>query len=84
MNHKTEIDYPGGFDALAENLGNLTYDSLGVFLEKLAAKLEKDAAADAGRERKKLSKQLRFAAKYIRNAWKICEPYMDLGLRKNG
>jgi hypothetical protein len=76
MNHKTEINYPGGFDNLAEDLGNLTYNSLGIFLEKLASKLKKDSEADADRERHKLSKQLTYAEKHIKNAWKICEPFM--------
>ncbi len=76
MIHKKEIEYPGGYTQLAEDLGNLTYDSLAAFLDKLADKIDKDADADAKRQRPQLSKQLRFAAKHIGNAWKISEPYM--------
>lgn len=78
MIHKTDINYEGGFNALAEDLGNLTYDSLGIFLEKLAAKIDKDGDADAERNRPQLSQELKSAARHIANAWKICEPYMTI------
>lgn len=77
MAHLNEINYPGGFDKLAEDLGNLSYDSLEEFLHKLSSKMAKDAEADKGRERFLLAKQLTFAAKHIKNAWKICKPFMS-------
>lgn len=74
--HLNEIDYPGGFDKLTTDLGNLRYDALGDFLQKLSEKVKKDAKADESRERHQLSTQLKYAAKHIKNAWKICEPFM--------
>jgi len=74
--HITEINYDGGLDKLATDLGNLRYDALGEFLEKLSVKIAKDADADEGRERHLLAKQLAYSAKHIKNAWKICEPFM--------
>jgi hypothetical protein len=76
MKHLNEIDYPGGFDKLAEDLGNLRYDTLTEFLEKLSNKIEKDARADRDRERHQLANQLTYSAKHIRNAWKICASFM--------
>jgi hypothetical protein len=76
MIHLNEIDYPGGFDKLTTDIGNLRYDTLGKFLELLSKKLEADAKADEDRERYQLAKQLTYSAKHIKNAWKICEPFM--------
>lgn len=76
MKHDTKIDYPGGFDKLTTDLGNLSYDALGEFLEKLAQKITKDAQADETRERYQLANQLTYSTKHIKNAWKICEPFM--------
>lgn len=77
MKHQNNIDYPGGFNQLTEDLGNLSYDALEEFLNKLSTKIAKDSKADKGRERLKLAKQLSFAAKHIGNAWKICKPHMN-------
>lgn len=74
--HLEQIDYPGGFDKLATDLGNLRYDALASFLQKLSEKIGKDSMADEGRERHHLAKQLAYSAKHIKNAWKICEPFM--------
>lgn len=75
-----------GMDKLVEDLGNLRYDSLAEFLNKLSKKLESDGHADEARGRMQLSKQLAYAAKSIGNAWKICKPYFskDLPVRKVG
>lgn len=76
--HLNEIDYPGGFDKLTTDLGNLRYDALSQFLQKLSEKVEKDAQADEGRERYQLANQLTYSAKHIKNAWKICAPFMKV------
>jgi len=76
MIHNTEINYLGGFDKLAEDLGNLRYDALAEFLNKLSKKLNKDSEADSNRERNQLAKQLTYAGKHIGNAWEICKPFM--------
>ena len=76
IKHAKEIDYPGGIKKLADDLSNLTYDTLEEFLKNLSEKIKKDGQADKKRGRNKLAKQLNYAAKYIGNAWKICEPFM--------
>lgn len=76
MKHNTELEYPGGFDKLTEDLGNLRYDVLAEFLNKLSKKLNKDAEADNNRGRRQLAKQLIYAGKHVGNAWKICKPFM--------
>jgi hypothetical protein len=74
--HPTAFSYEGGLNKLAEDLSNLSYDSLAAFLKALSEKVNKDSVSDEQRKRLKLSKQLAYAAKNIGNAWKICEPYM--------
>ena len=76
MDHKTTIDYPGGLEALANNLGNLRYDVLADFLSVLSEKLEVDSFADEGRGRKKLSKALGAASLCVENAWRQCKPHI--------
>ena len=83
MNHKTEISYKDGSVTLAEDLGDLRYDALEEFLEDFAKKIEKDAAADLGRGRIKLSESLSATAaalfeakKHMAEAWRISKPYM--------
>lgn len=75
--------YPEGFQDIARELGDLRYDTLAEFLDLLSKKLAKDAVADAGRNRIKLSheleeasKRIMEASKNIDKAWEICEPYM--------
>ncbi len=75
--------YEDGFENIAIELGDLTYDSLAIFLDLLSQKLDKDSQADGERNRKKLSYELLEASKKIKEAsvnietaWKICEPYM--------
>ncbi len=78
MEHKTE--YPAD---LAEELGNLRYDTLTRFLTELAEKIKKDSEADAGRKRYKLAQaldqaswSLHAAATEIAEAWMISKPFM--------
>ena len=68
---------------LAEEIGDLYYDSLADFLKELSKKLEKDSIADMNRGRDKLannlnqaSKKILDASKEINEAWDICEPFM--------
>jgi len=81
--HKTEIEYEGGLEKLANDISDLRYDKLEDFLNKLSEKLFKDALADYKRERPQLASCLNYAHYFvrlsrdqIRNAWKISEPYM--------
>ncbi len=84
MQHKTWIkNYEQDFGRLAEEVGDLRYDSLAEFLKLLARKLCTDAGKDRDRGRRQLSESLNEAkeglakaADSIGVAWRICEPYM--------
>jgi len=67
-------------DELAQRTGDLYYDNLAYFLEKLSAKLESDAKADKQRGREKLAKTLfksasllQQSSQEIEKAWQVCE-----------
>ncbi|MBM4067747.1 MAG: hypothetical protein FJ271_02205 [Planctomycetes bacterium] len=84
MLHRAGIDrYPDTLAALAVELGDLRYDAFVSFLHALAAKLETDGQADAGRGRPRLAAALADAAAGIRTAaaemeraWFLCAPHM--------
>jgi hypothetical protein len=76
IEHSKDIPYEGGYPKLADDLGNLRYDALAEFLELLAAKIDRDAGADAGRGRAQLAAELQAAAERIARAWRICKPFM--------
>ena len=84
LKHKHDVEnYQGTKQQLAEEIGNLFYDSLAEFLDLLSAKIEKDSKADEARGRVKLAANLHEcaiklteASADISKAWKICEPYM--------
>ena len=84
MIHKDKIErYNGSTDELIEDIGNLKYDALADFLQKLSIKLDKDAQSDLERGRRKLSNKLLDAANNIElasldidEAWEISEPFM--------
>lgn len=84
MQHKASIkNYEQDFERLAEEIGDLRYDSLAEFLELLAKKLKEDAGKDRDRGRRQLSEflyeakgSIAKAADSISVAWRICEPYM--------
>jgi hypothetical protein len=85
MIHRKDVArYSGTLTELADDLGDLRYDALSAFLRALAAKLDADGAADAGRGRRKLSAALRnagvsvaVAATDVERAWSICSPRME-------
>ncbi len=67
---------------IAENIGNLYYDSLADLLKELSFKIACDGDADFKRGRKKLAKELHDcaanleqASRHIDRAWAICKPY---------
>jgi len=84
MEHKKEIKgYGGRLNILANDIGDLQYDSLALFLQALALKLQLDSTKDRLRGRKKLalfthvaSDKVGGSADLIMKAWKICEPHM--------
>jgi len=89
MKHPLTLDYPGGLEKLAEDLGNLRYDVLVDFLNLLGAKLRKDSEADRARQRFQLAGRLEsaggsigMAATYVAEAWRISAPFMkEIDLR---
>lgn len=75
-------NYNGNMEQLAEELGDLFYDSLADFLHLFSEKMRRDAESDAWRKRPKLaghllacSQHLQQASTEINKAWKICKPY---------
>jgi len=84
MIHKTEIEnYNGSMQELIDEIGNLRYDSLSIFLNLLAEKIERDGFKDRSRKRIKLATNLENASALLKqakleidSAWKICEPYV--------
>jgi len=75
--HDTKINYDGGLEKLASDIGDLRYDTLSEFLYLLAAKLSKDGHKDKAAGRDKISMEIHYAAASIQNAWKIAKPYME-------
>jgi hypothetical protein len=84
MKHSDQVvHFDGDHQQLAEELGDLYYDSLAELLCKLGEKLERDAGADHRRGRMKLTAELAAAADHlyaaaerIAAAWLICKPYV--------
>lgn len=84
MKHTHNIkNYHGTLEQLAEDLGDLYYDSLADFLHLLSEKLHRDGNADLARQRFKLgghlkecSLHLERASREIQQAWSICEPHV--------
>ncbi len=85
MIHKSKIEkYPGSMEELVEEIGDLKYDSLAIFLELLAHKIQKDGQKDKERNRVKLSNNLFKSAEKIKEskefmdkAWVICGPFTN-------
>jgi hypothetical protein len=84
MRHKTWIkNYERDFARLAEEIGDLRYDSLAEFLDLLGEKIKRDGNSDRDRGRRQLAEalhetkdKLAQAAKSVDHAWKISAPYM--------
>jgi hypothetical protein len=84
MKHTRQVThFSGNHHQLAEQIGDLYYDSLAELLWKLGEKLERDAGADLKRNRTKLAAELGTAADHlyvvaerIAAAWLICTPFV--------
>ena len=81
--HEKPKNYPNSLQDLAEEIGDLRYDSLALFLDFLSEKMKKDAEKDLASNRVKLAKNLFATAEKLHEAkieidtaWEICEPYM--------
>ncbi len=82
-------NYQGSPEQLAEEIGDLFYDSLADVLHLLSEKLHRDANADLGRQRFKLgghlkecSLHLERASREIQQAWQICELHVPPEYRR--
>ena len=84
MPHPRNVEgYEGSLDQLAQSIGNMTYDQVALFIEKLADDMKRQADADKARGRSKLATELYATANELYQArdrmglaWKVCEPYM--------
>lgn len=84
-NHSTVISHFGqDFESLTKELGDLRYDALKDFLNKLSDKIARDAEKDYSGGRNALGDSLARASECISSAavkidkaWKISEPFMD-------
>lgn len=88
--HKTTISYEGGLQKLVEDISDLRYDSLYLFLTELSQKIIKDSEADYERKRVQLAlsllnagNELSNAAGHINESWKISKPYMMVEIIKD-
>ena len=86
MQHKEVVEkYDGSLEELANDIGNLRYDSLADFISLLSAKLNRDSEKDLNAGRKKLAHELHVASyrlseveESIINAWEISAPYTNI------
>jgi len=84
MKHTQKVPhFEGDAVLLAQEMGDLYYDSLAELLHLLAEKIANDARADAARGRERLAQQLNdssrhlaHAAQHIEQAWQICKPFV--------
>ena len=84
MVHRESVEgYGGSLAQLAQDIGDLKYDSLAELLHLLAAKVERDGSKDRARGRAKLAAtlqasadQIAAAAASIEAAWRISKPHM--------
>ncbi|NVN99057.1 MAG: HD domain-containing protein, partial [Geobacteraceae bacterium] len=82
MKHTIHVPgFIGSHNQLAEEMGDLYYDSLADLLGNLGDKMKRDAASDHQRGRMKLSTELAAAADHlygaaerIAAAWLVCKP----------
>lgn len=79
----TVANYDGSLRELADEISELQYESLSMFLLFLASKLSKDALVDLGKGRTKLGYMLEELSQCIHkgsrlamSTWEICKPFM--------
>lgn len=82
--HRRDVFGQNDMKALAEEIGNLHYETLAELLARLEGKIFKDSMKDKSGDRVKLynslflaSEHLQLASEYITKAWQISKPYMD-------
>lgn len=82
--HTKQVAGISDMKTLAEAVGDLHYESLAEFLDKLSDKLFLDAAKDRADDRRQLANfleaganNLQFASIQIESAWEASKPFMD-------
>ncbi len=80
---KEVVGFSGTLDDLVRAIGNMSYDQLALFFEKMSVDLKEQAMADIKRKRCLLASELLSASfslteasRRTEAAWKICEPFM--------
>lgn len=88
--HTKEVAGISDMKVLAEMVGDLHYETLAVFLERLVDKLYLDATKDQSNGRYKLSCELNHAANCIyyahiniESAWEISKPFMEEKIKQS-
>ncbi len=83
MHKTTVLRYTGTLYELAEELGDLRYDTLATFLQTLSRKMERGRNAENEHGRSKLAEALRTCAVHLADAadesataWRIAAPFM--------
>jgi hypothetical protein len=83
-NHRRDVHGETDMKHLAEEVGNLHYETLQNFLVYLCTKLYRDGLKDRMAGREKLgyaltdaSDKVKEAAGHIKEAWQISKPFMD-------
>ena len=77
------VGWDGNIQQLAQSIGNMSYDKVAEFLDKLYHNIVKQAESDYKNKRYKLSFELYKTAAAIaeasnsmQKAWEICKPFM--------
>jgi len=83
-NHRKDVLGQNDMKHLAEDVGNLHYESLFQFLYHLSKKIEEDSIKDYQAERKKLASLLQYLGMSIyesslraEKVWKLVKPHME-------
>ena len=84
MNHLMQVkNYSGNLKELAEEIGNMRYDTLEEFYKILSDKFNSDSRHDAILGHQQVSSKLKKIVEYhqmiqeeFSSLWKICEKYM--------
>jgi len=85
IKHPRTIEgYSGSLEKLAQNVGNMAYDCVSLFIEELARDIRRQAYKDHKKNRKQLvaklyatAEELDFAKSSLHLAWEICKPYVE-------
>ena len=76
-------DFNGSIEELANQIGDLNYETMSELFKHLSKKIKSDSENDISKGRQNLSRELKYLHDYIKwasncanAAWKISKPYM--------